>query len=206
MPDNSMGERIRMCREAMGFSQTWLADALGVDRTTVFRYETGMTRRIPMPIVEKIAELLNTTAAYLYYGDEQLRPLNAEDPGGDPALQAPPAAYRAILQPDEVMADMLEELCAGASFTVRAQTDALQPRIQPGDLLYMKGCRELQGSGIYLLWDGSGAWLSRLTVEGGAVAMQPGSGTEQTRLYTMELFEKTVRIIGYAYRLESVRP
>ena len=39
MPENNMGERIRICREQRGVSQAWLADALGMDRSTIFRYE-----------------------------------------------------------------------------------------------------------------------------------------------------------------------
>ena len=81
MSDNSMGERIRMCREAKGVSQTWLADALGVDRSTIFRYEAGLTRRIRMPIVEKIAALLdmNTTRKLLASAGYALSPSDKTD-------------------------------------------------------------------------------------------------------------------------------
>ena len=42
-----------------------LAKKLGIDRSTVYRYENGDIKKFPLDILEPIANALNTTSAYL---------------------------------------------------------------------------------------------------------------------------------------------
>ena len=206
MPENNMGERIRICREQRGVSQAWLADALGMDRSTIFRYEKGMTGRIQLPIVEKIAELLGTSTAYLYYGADSADAVpRSEERGENTALQSGGSEYETVLHLDAFTVETLERYRQSRRFAVRVETDALQPRIRCGDLLYFTGCRTLEGSGVYLLLSKEGAFLSRVTAEGGAAALQPGPGDGQT-LYTLEKFEKSLQVVGRAAMLASERP
>lgn len=204
MPE-TMGDRIRICREKRGVSQTWLANALGVDRSTIFRYEKGMTGRIQQPTVEKIAALLETEPAYLYYGSGPMSAAVKTDPEEEDLLQAPSAAYRAAVGLEAAGAYLPEYWQGQAHFVIRVETDALSPRIHSGDLLIFAGCRTIAESGVYLLWSEDGPFLSRVTVEDGVVLLQPGVGDRQT-LYTLEQFRKTVQTVGRAVMLESDRP
>lgn len=47
-------ERLKMLRENRGLSQEQLADALGVDRTTIVKYETGASK--PTRMLQKLAD------------------------------------------------------------------------------------------------------------------------------------------------------
>ena len=59
------GERIRMRRKELGITADFLAEKVGVSRSTVFRYENGNIEKLPMDYLQPIADVLNTTVAYL---------------------------------------------------------------------------------------------------------------------------------------------
>jgi len=62
-PSRPFGERLAAQRRALGISRQALAKALGVDESTVFRWETG--KRIPRPaILYRIDELLSSCAKW----------------------------------------------------------------------------------------------------------------------------------------------
>ncbi|MEE8574574.1 MAG: helix-turn-helix transcriptional regulator [Thermodesulfobacteriota bacterium] len=58
-------ERIKITRTEKGIRQEELAEALGIDRTTYLRKESG---QIPLSVEEllKIAEALDTNPAYFF--------------------------------------------------------------------------------------------------------------------------------------------
>ena len=55
------GERIRERRREIGMSADELADAIGVSRSTTFRYEQGFIEKIPYLRLMDIAKALRTT-------------------------------------------------------------------------------------------------------------------------------------------------
>ena len=55
------GERIRERRREIGMSADELADAIGVSRSTMFRYEQGFIEKIPYLRLMDIAKALRTT-------------------------------------------------------------------------------------------------------------------------------------------------
>lgn len=61
----TVGERIRQCRKEHGFSAETLAEYIGKDKTTVYRYESGSIAKLPTEVLCKIAICLNTTPEYL---------------------------------------------------------------------------------------------------------------------------------------------
>lgn len=66
----TIGERIRARRKEIGMSADELGKRLGKDRSTVFRYEKGDIEKVPIDILEPIAEALNTTPQYLMGWEE----------------------------------------------------------------------------------------------------------------------------------------
>ena len=59
------GQRIKERRKQLEISADDIADQLGVSRSTIFRYENGHIKKIPANVLEKLAEILDTTPAYL---------------------------------------------------------------------------------------------------------------------------------------------
>lgn len=61
----SIGERIKQRRKELKMSADKLAEILGKDRSTIYRYEKGDIENMPLDILEPIAKALNTTPQYL---------------------------------------------------------------------------------------------------------------------------------------------
>lgn len=60
-----VGKRIKNRRKKLNLSVGYIAKELGVDRSTVYRYESSDIEKFPVQIVEPVAKLLKTTPAYL---------------------------------------------------------------------------------------------------------------------------------------------
>lgn len=62
---SKIGQKIKQRRKQLNMSADDVANLLNISRSTVFRYENGRIRKVPADILEKLAEILLTTPAYL---------------------------------------------------------------------------------------------------------------------------------------------
>ena len=61
----TIGERIQTRRKSLGISAAQLAEAVGVDRSTIFRYENGSIVNVPVNILTPLSNALATTPEYI---------------------------------------------------------------------------------------------------------------------------------------------
>lgn len=59
------GKRLKETREGLNISAEELAEAIGVNKATIHRYETGYFKSIKLDKLDKIAEFLNVSKSYL---------------------------------------------------------------------------------------------------------------------------------------------
>ena len=59
------GERIKLLREKANMTQEELAKLLNTTKQTIYKYEQSIVTNIPSDRVERIAEVLNSTPAYI---------------------------------------------------------------------------------------------------------------------------------------------
>ena len=76
----SIGKRIKKLRTQQGMSIDELADKLGKNRTTVYRYENGNIENLPLCILDSLATSLNTTPAYLMGWSDDYRVTETSSP------------------------------------------------------------------------------------------------------------------------------
>lgn len=60
-----IGERIKQRRLELGYTADALAKLLNKNRATIYRYENGDIKNMPIDVLEPLAKALNTTPAYL---------------------------------------------------------------------------------------------------------------------------------------------
>lgn len=65
------GERIKKRRNELGLSVDEVAERLGKNRATVYRYENNDIENLPTTVLEPLADILKTTPAFLMGWDEQ---------------------------------------------------------------------------------------------------------------------------------------
>ncbi|MDU1231740.1 MAG: helix-turn-helix transcriptional regulator [Clostridium sp.] len=61
----NIGERIKKLRKEKGLSVDYIAEKLGKNRATVYRYESSEIENLPYPILVPLADILGTTPMYL---------------------------------------------------------------------------------------------------------------------------------------------
>jgi transcriptional regulator with XRE-family HTH domain len=65
-------ERIKIRRKELGLSASDVADALGISRATVYRYESADIEKLPTTIIEPLSKILHCSVAYLMGWDDAL--------------------------------------------------------------------------------------------------------------------------------------
>ena len=61
----TIGERIKNIRKEKKISVDYIAKALGVSKTTIYRYEDSSIEKIPLQIFDKLCDILGVSAAEL---------------------------------------------------------------------------------------------------------------------------------------------
>ena len=76
---DTMGKRIRMLREAKGWSVQDLADALGVTRGLIYQWEDDSVKGIRPDNFVRLFQLLKVDPVYLVFGPNQKSPATEGD-------------------------------------------------------------------------------------------------------------------------------
>lgn len=66
----TIGEKIKKLRTQLNMSVDDLAEKLGKNRATIYRYEKGDIENLPLDVLEPLANALNTTPGYLMGWEE----------------------------------------------------------------------------------------------------------------------------------------
>jgi transcriptional regulator with XRE-family HTH domain len=118
-------------RKAAGFTQESFAEAMGVDRSTVVRWDAG--EREPLPYKRpKLARLLKVTMQEL---DELLTPADVEPPGSEQAVSpAQPSHAGGVLLPVVVGGQRVVLPLAAPTVVNSGLRPLLDAQLQEGDL------------------------------------------------------------------------
>lgn len=71
MTNIEIGERIKATREKLDLTQSDIANELGLNKSTIQRYETGKIDSLKLPVVEAIARFLGVNPAWLIGKSEE---------------------------------------------------------------------------------------------------------------------------------------
>ena len=72
----TIGERIKARRMEIGLSVDQVAEKIGKNRATVYRYESNDIEKYTLDVLMPLAEALRTTPAYLMGWEESTLPAN----------------------------------------------------------------------------------------------------------------------------------
>ena len=170
------GERIRSRREALGMTQTELADALSTTKQNIYKYENGIISNIPSDKIEAMAEILKTTPAYLMgWEEETVLPPNIEPLGsmqkiplvGQIACGTPILAEQNI----EDYVDLPGHIQADFALTCKGES-MIGAGIRTGDIVYIRKQEEVENGQIAaVMVGGDEATLKRVYTKPGVVQL-----------------------------------
>lgn len=139
-------ERIKTRRKELGLSADKVAEALGVSRATVYRYESSEIEKVPASVLTPLAKVLKTTPGYLMGWEEEkeLQPFDIY-PAGDtvsiPVLGKVSAglgnlAYEEVESSEKVSSDSIKG--KDTYFFLRIKGDSMSPLFLENDLVLVR--------------------------------------------------------------------
>lgn len=139
------GERIKQRRIELGLSVDEVAEKLGKNRATIYRYESNDIENFPVGTLEPLAKILETTPAQLIgwnYDDSENQDVNSNKSKavkipvlGDVAAGIPIEAVESILDYEEIDEEFASK---GEFFGLRIKGNSMAPRIQSGDVVIVR--------------------------------------------------------------------
>lgn len=212
---NETGKRIKRKREALGMTMEELGKHIGVNRSTIKRYEDGETRNIKLAVLEKIASVLETTTAYLYDGKEAAR-ANVLKQDSVPyqftaktlakiPIYGTIRAGRPITANEEITGfTYIDAENPSDYFALRVTGDSMNAaRIYEGDIIICRKQNYIENGQIaVVLIDNEDATVKRYYCEQGFIRLEPQSTNPNNHTIIVNPEERPFEILGKVVKVE----
>lgn len=169
-----IGDRIRRRRDELGITQTALADAIGVSKQTLYKYENGIISNIPSDKIEAAAEILRTTPSFLMgWSDSPLIPKGFQPL---PEMVQVPligsiACGSPILAEQNIKSYIGVPAAWRADFALECHGNSMFPKIQEGDIVCIRKQPEVETGQIAAVRIGEEATLKHFYQTGETVTL-----------------------------------
>lgn len=173
MDTNDMSKRIKELRQKRDMTLEQVAKVVGVGKSTVRKWETGMIANMKRDKIASLAKALGTTPAYLMgWGEETKNPPNIYDVDGLICFEEIGticAGYNGSVNETltgEIVEIPLSMISGGHKedyFVLRVKGNSMHPRILEGDRILCKRCNSVDsGSFAVVLYDGECATVKKV--------------------------------------------
>jgi len=149
--EKNIGLRIKHRREYLEMSVDELAAKLNKNRTTIYRYESGDIKNLPLALLEPIAEALQTTPEYLMCWDDKpdKQTQSVTVPVlGRVAAGIPIEAIEEIIDYEEIPSSMAR---SGEYFGLKIKGRSMEPRIFEGDVVIIRKQEDVENGSIAIV-------------------------------------------------------
>ena len=140
----TVGSRIREYRKKLGLSVDDVAEKLGKNRATIYRYESDDIENLPAPVLEPLAKILQTTPAELMGWKKELTGDLSAIPNIEPynptmvPIVGTIAAGTPILAEENIEGYApLQDKKADFALTVKGDS-MIGDNIHPGDIVFIR--------------------------------------------------------------------
>ncbi len=200
----TMGERIKTLRIQHGLTQEELGQKVGVQKSAIYKYETGLVVNLKRSMIEKLALALGVKPTYLMgLSDEEI----TIPPGFHPMPEMSNvprvgriACGEPILAEENIEAHDSVPSAWRADFTLVCVGDSMAPRIQDGDLVAVRKQDEVENGEIAAVRIDNEATLKRVYLSPGRMVLQPENTTYSPIILVGDELQ-TVHIEGKAVGL-----
>ncbi|WP_295288917.1 LexA family transcriptional regulator [uncultured Catenibacterium sp.] len=186
-------EYLKMYKEKTGVSNEYIANQLGVNRSTVTRWLKGDTKVTNPEVIEKLSFILGVDVESVINSEERYeKPVLGEVKAGyDLLIDENFEGYEQVTQDDYYRGD----------FFLRVVGDSMSgAHIHDGDLLYVKKCNDVpSGTIAVVLINRSEVTVKKVIKKEGLLILEPANPSVDVRYYSQEEVESLpVEIIGKA--------
>ena len=147
----TIGERIKQRRKELGLSVDELADKLGKNRATIYRYESNEIEKLPTTVLEPLADVLGVSPGFLMGWEEETSepdalevPMEKYDNIKPVKLKRFPllgeiACGEPIFAQEDRESCVMADMDINADFCLTAKGDSMiNARINDGDIVFIK--------------------------------------------------------------------
>lgn len=212
----NVGERIKQKREAVGITQTELAEIVGTTKQNIYKYESNIVSNIPSDKIEAIAQALHTTPAYLMGWDNantssdpiplppDAEPLDLSTLHRIPIL-GQIAAGMPMYAEENIEGYTYTELNGGHEyFALRVRGDSMTAaRINDGDIIIVRKQSTVDnGDMAVVMVDMECATVKRFYQTGSTVTLMPQSMNPAHKPQVYDLTCTNIEILGKVVKVE----
>ena len=185
----TIGSRIREYRKKLGLSVDDVAEKLGKNRATIYRYESDDIENLPAPVLEPLAKILQTTPAELMGWKKELTGDIYDLPNIDPynptmvPIVGTIAAGTPILAEENIEGYApLQDKHADFALTIKGDS-MIGDNIHPGDIVFIRQQPTVEiGEIAAILIDGE-ATLKHFYRDGDAVTLVSSNTKYKPMIY-----------------------
>ena len=203
----TIGERIKKLREEKNITVDKLAELIGKNRATIYRYESSEIEKLPTSVLEPLCKALGTTPAYLMgWSDSNLSNIKNIEP--IPTMVKVPllgtiACGEPILAEENIEDYINMPEKAKGTFALRCKGDSMiNARIFDGDIVFIREQPEVENGEIAAVLIDDEATLKRVYKTENSIELRPENPTFKPLYYQKEEMNK-VRILGKAVGVYS---
>lgn len=211
MPENDLAKKIRELRAKHGLTLEQVAQQVGVGRSTVRKWETGLIANMRRDKIEKLAKALHTTPGYLmgWEDDESsCSPVLPENIIPMPEMKKIPlvgviACGEPILAEENIEEYVSIPKHVNADFALTCKGDSMiNARIFDGDIVYIRHQDTVNNGEIAAVLIDNEATLKRVKLYDDHISLEPENPMYKPLVYWGEEMN-TVRILGKAVAFTS---
>ncbi len=198
----TIGERIKKLREEKNITVDKLAELIGKNRATIYRYESSEIEKLPTSVLEPLCKALGTTPAYLMgWTDSDLTHIKNIEP--IPTMVKVPllgtiACGEPILAEENIEDYINMPEKTKGTFALRCKGDSMiNARIFDGDIVFIREQPEVENGEIAAVLIEDEATLKRVYKTENSIELRPENPTFKPLYYQKEEMNK-VRILGKA--------
>lgn len=140
-----IGNRIEKSRKALGMTQEELASTLGLNKSTIQRYESGKIEKIKLPVIEAMANTLGVSPEYLAaksdLPESNIEVLPNSKVHMIPVFETVSAGFGAYAS--DYIIDYMPLYIANVSdipdmMCIKVSGDSMYPKIEDGDIIVVR--------------------------------------------------------------------
>lgn len=207
-----MGEKIKFLRMENDMTLEELGNKVGVGKSTVRKWETGMIANMKRDKILKVAEALNTSPAYLMGWDNNVRPIEngtkEKKKGvsinvlGCVAAGIPIEAIEDIIDTEQISEDLD---ATGDFFALKIHGDSMEPKFSEGDVVIVRQQEDAESGDIVIATvNGDEATCKRLRKLRDGIELISNNPSYAPMFYNnQEIISKPIRILGKVVELRA---
>lgn len=211
MPENDLSTKIRDLRAKHNLTLEQVAQQVGVGRSTVRKWETGLIANMRRDKIEKLARALHTSPGYLmgWESDDAISPSLPNNVIPMPEMRKIPLlgaiACGAPILAEEHIEDYVDiPKHIGADFALTCKGDSMiNARIFDGDIVYIRHQDTVENGEIAAVLIDSEATLKRVKLYDDHISLEPENPQYRPIVLWGEEMN-SARILGKAVAFTSI--